>query len=257
MEKEKQVKQLHKNVSALKVNLEKAHTVFELKAKNQLNDNEHLLKEVNDMRHEVRKLSLDNLRLKADLYEATRKRNPRVALSSTLPLGMRSKETYGTAARSHFEGGGEDYSFDKLNEFPDSTKSSPSTREGGDSDFRSKYGDISDNSDSVELSSIAPTSANEKISKIVFPNEKVIRSERIARDKRLLSDGSCVAQDILTFHQQRGRGETGSPSYLTPESDINIASPGKHSASLQTNLTLHTNNLHLPAVMKQSTRVGK
>ena len=255
MEKEKQVKQLHKNVNALKVNLEKAHTVFELKAKNQLNDNEHLLKEVNDMRHEVRKISLDNIRLKADLHEARRKKNPRIALSSTLPSGTRNKDPYDTTGRRHVEGDGEDCYPDKLNEFPDNMNFSPSTREGGDSDFLGKYGDISDNSDSRELASTAPTSTHEKISKIIFQNEKKIKSERIARDKRSMSDGSCEAQDILTFHLQRGK--IGSPNLLASESDINISSPGRNTASNQTNLTLHMNNLHLPAVIKQSTRVGK
>ena len=52
-EKERQLKLLHKNVDGLKVNLAKVEILAAVKVKNHLNDNEHLLQEVNDMRHEV------------------------------------------------------------------------------------------------------------------------------------------------------------------------------------------------------------
>ena len=92
-EKEKQVMQLHRNVNALKGNLEKAQMLSDLKAKNQLTDNEHLLKEVNDMRHEIRQLSTDNYKLKIDLYEAQRKKKTRVILSSTFPNKLKNKNS--------------------------------------------------------------------------------------------------------------------------------------------------------------------
>ena len=72
-EKEKQVRQLHKNVNALKGNLEKTHMLADMKARNQLNDNEQLLKDVSDMRHEIRQLSIDNHRLRTELVDTSRR----------------------------------------------------------------------------------------------------------------------------------------------------------------------------------------
>ena len=72
-EKEKQVRQLHKNVNALKGNLEKTHMLADMKARNQLNDNEQLLKDVSDMRHEIRQLSIDNHRLRTELLDSSRR----------------------------------------------------------------------------------------------------------------------------------------------------------------------------------------
>jgi hypothetical protein len=73
LEKEKQIKHLHMNVNALKGNLEKVQLVSEIKAKNLLSDNEQLLREVSEMRQEIRQLSMDNQRLNADLQGTLRK----------------------------------------------------------------------------------------------------------------------------------------------------------------------------------------
>lgn len=73
LEKEKQIKHLHMNVNALKGNLEKVQLVSDIKAKNLLSDNEQLLREVSEMRQEIRQLSMDNQRLNADLQGTLRK----------------------------------------------------------------------------------------------------------------------------------------------------------------------------------------
>jgi hypothetical protein len=100
LEKEKQIKHLHMNVNALKGNLEKVQLVSEIKAKNLLSDNEQLLREVSEMRQEIRQLSMENQRLTADLQGTLRKQqrakarekerdtNPRGALRTdpSLPL---------------------------------------------------------------------------------------------------------------------------------------------------------------------------
>lgn len=251
MEKEKQVKQLHKNVNALKTNLEKAHTVFELKAKNQLNDNEHLLKEVNDMRHEIRKLSADNHRLKSEVHEANKKKNPRVVMSSTLPLGTKSRDGSDSSTRHHFEGAGEDYSWHRLHQTSDRTNLSLSERKV-DSDLLDRYDNICDDPDAKVGTSSVSNSADDKISLLMSLNENVIKSERVTKDKRTMSDSSSVAQDILSFHQQRERR-----NFLVPENVGAAVSPGKSFPSAQANLSLHTNNLQLPAVLRQSARIGR
>jgi hypothetical protein len=89
-EKEKQVMQLHRNVNALKGNLERAQMLAELHSKNQLSDNELLLKEVNDMRQEIRTLSMDNHRLKADLFQATRIKTKSSNYVSSPPHSVKS-----------------------------------------------------------------------------------------------------------------------------------------------------------------------
>ena len=71
-EKERQVMQLHKNVNALKTNLEKSELLSAVKVKKHLTDNEHLVQEVNRMRHEIRSLSTENQRLHVSLAEARR-----------------------------------------------------------------------------------------------------------------------------------------------------------------------------------------
>ena len=71
-EKERQVMQLHKNVNALKTNLEKSELLAAVKVKKHLTDNEHLVQEVNRMRHEIRSLSTENQRLHVSLAEARR-----------------------------------------------------------------------------------------------------------------------------------------------------------------------------------------
>jgi hypothetical protein len=73
LEKEKQIKHLHMNVNALKGNLEKVQLVSEIKAKNLLCDNEQLLREVSEMRQEIRQLSMENQRLTTDLQGTLRK----------------------------------------------------------------------------------------------------------------------------------------------------------------------------------------
>lgn len=73
LEKEKQIKHLHMNVNALKGNLEKVQIVSEIKAKNLLSDNEQLLREMSEMRQEIKQLSMDNQRLNSDLHGSLRK----------------------------------------------------------------------------------------------------------------------------------------------------------------------------------------
>ena len=80
-EKERQVMQLHKNVNALKTNLEKNELLAAVKVKKHLTDNEHLVQEVNRMRHEIRSLSTENQRLHialAEVQRATKGRNSAV-----------------------------------------------------------------------------------------------------------------------------------------------------------------------------------
>lgn len=52
-ERERQVQQLHNNITGLKANLEHSKLVATVKVKNHVTDNLHLLKEVNDLRHDV------------------------------------------------------------------------------------------------------------------------------------------------------------------------------------------------------------
>lgn len=58
---------LHRNVSILRANIDVAHSATESKVKNHLNDNQNLLKEVNNLRFEVRSLSMENQRLLAQI----------------------------------------------------------------------------------------------------------------------------------------------------------------------------------------------
>jgi regulator of replication initiation timing len=85
-EKEKQIHQLHRNINALKTNLNASNLLAELKAKNQLTDNENLLKEVNDMRQEIRHISIENHMLRADLHEATRFKGMRKSIVPATPV---------------------------------------------------------------------------------------------------------------------------------------------------------------------------
>jgi hypothetical protein len=61
-ERERQLSQLHRNVSGLKSSLELVQSVAANKVKNYLSDNEQLLQEVNTMRYEVRRTQRDRAR---------------------------------------------------------------------------------------------------------------------------------------------------------------------------------------------------
>jgi SMC interacting uncharacterized protein involved in chromosome segregation len=52
-ERERQILQLHKNITGLKANLDHTNQIATVKVKNHVTDNMQLLKEVNDLRHEV------------------------------------------------------------------------------------------------------------------------------------------------------------------------------------------------------------
>jgi hypothetical protein len=75
MDEQEQVRQeqdrhmhlLHRNVTGLRANLDLAQTVAATKVHNHLTDNQNLLKEVNNLRLEVRALSMENQRLIAQL----------------------------------------------------------------------------------------------------------------------------------------------------------------------------------------------
>jgi hypothetical protein len=75
MDEQEQVRQeqdrhmhlLHRNVTRLRANLDLAQTVAATKVHNHLTDNQNLLKEVNNLRLEVRALSMENQRLIAQL----------------------------------------------------------------------------------------------------------------------------------------------------------------------------------------------
>lgn len=58
---------LHRNVTGLRANLDLAQAVAANKVHNHLTDNQNLLKEVNNLRFEVRSLSMENQRLIAQL----------------------------------------------------------------------------------------------------------------------------------------------------------------------------------------------
>ena len=66
-EQERHMYLLHRNVNGLRANLDLAQTVAATKVQNHLNDNQNLLKEVNNLRFEVRGLSMENQRLTAQL----------------------------------------------------------------------------------------------------------------------------------------------------------------------------------------------
>lgn len=57
-EQERHMTLLHSNVSGLRANLDVANKVAATKVQNHLTDNQHLLKEVNALRLEVRSSSL-------------------------------------------------------------------------------------------------------------------------------------------------------------------------------------------------------
>lgn len=67
----------------MKNKIEKSNKIFDLKSKNQLIDNEKLLNEVNNMRKEIRTLSIDNIKLKTDLYNVDRLSKKAIMRSNT------------------------------------------------------------------------------------------------------------------------------------------------------------------------------
>jgi hypothetical protein len=77
-ERERQVQLLHNSIDGLKTNLQHTQLVANAKVRNHVTDNMHLLKEVNELRHDVRQLSLENQRLTANKRFVDRKRSERL-----------------------------------------------------------------------------------------------------------------------------------------------------------------------------------
>jgi hypothetical protein len=77
-ERERQVQLLHNSIDGLKTNLQHTQLVANAKVRHHVTDNMHLLKEVNDLRHDVRQLSLENQRLVANKRFTDRMRSERM-----------------------------------------------------------------------------------------------------------------------------------------------------------------------------------
>lgn len=77
-ERERHMKLLHKNVRALKNNLENTGLLAQTKVGSHLADNKVLLQELNSLRQQVRSLSMENQRLaaKVDMADLLQKREP-------------------------------------------------------------------------------------------------------------------------------------------------------------------------------------
>ena len=110
-EKERQVMQLHKNVNALKTNLEKSELLAAVKVKKHLTDNEHLVQEVNRMRHEIRSLSTENQRLHISLAEAHRTRDSHSAKGRQRERDNATHQNYGGLASTEQHEGSDSQPF--------------------------------------------------------------------------------------------------------------------------------------------------
>lgn len=83
-ERERHMQQLHKNVDSLRSNIEHSNKVATTKVANHISDNALLLQEVNSMRHEIRRLSMENQQLNAKLVlveSARRRKQERATLT--------------------------------------------------------------------------------------------------------------------------------------------------------------------------------
>lgn len=72
-ERERHVEHLHRSIDALQTNLDHTQVVSETKVHHRLHDNQVLLKEINELRHEVRHLAKEKQRLEATVEFSERR----------------------------------------------------------------------------------------------------------------------------------------------------------------------------------------
>ena len=254
-EKERQVMQLHKNVNALKTNLEKSESLAAIKVKKHLTDNEHLVQEVNRMRHEIRSLSTENQRLlsvisetqRAARYSASgsqRERLPRpgtggmgpaygaavsgAAQTQHAPQGMYGQDTtYGGGAGDGGDVAGHTEWYGHYGQDRDIDAGADAGTDigmgEGDTGLEGDAGTADGSAAATHtLPPLGRPSADDKIAALMAQNEEAIRAG--------LSKAS--PGDILSFHQQLD--DKG----ITPQMSMSDGSDGpRTSLSIRDSLT--------------------
>jgi len=104
LEQERHMALLHRNVNSLRANLDTTHHVAASKVQHHLGDNQHLLKEVHNLRLEVRALSMDNQRLAAQLefdLRMSQQRKTSASYTGSQPIFPQYQQQQMSASRDH------------------------------------------------------------------------------------------------------------------------------------------------------------